>query len=79
MNRPNFRQVLECARPRAQEYSNCKRLVLFHTFGRMDIAAPRDGRTPGKSGTAVPHSKTLPRLRTLLPSSAMSWFKCFIV
>jgi len=35
----------------------------------MDIPAPGDGRTPGKSGTVVPHSKTQPRLRTLLPSS----------
>ena len=45
-NRPNFRQVFEYGSPGAQEYSNCKPFVLFHTLGRLDIAAPGDGSTP---------------------------------
>ena len=46
-NKSGFhRNAPECARPRAQQCSTCRRPRNFRVFGNKFVAAPGDGRTP---------------------------------
>jgi hypothetical protein len=43
--------VPECARPRAQQFPKVMLVAIVSAGLHADIAAPRDGRTPGTAGT----------------------------